>query len=687
MGKAPLTVTADNQSKTYGGADPSLTYTPSGTLFYGDGYSVISGVSLSTATGAAATAGTHAITASGGTAANYAITDVNGTLTINLATLTVTANAASETYNGLAYSGGNGASYSGLVGGDTSSVLGTLAYSGSSQGAVNVGSYTIVPGGLSDANYTISYVNGTLTINRAPLTIIATNESKTYGQKLTFSSYEFTSSGLVNGQEIGSVTLTSGGTGVTAGVGSYQISPSGATGGTFNPSDYSIAYAPGRLMVNPAPLTVTANNASETYSGLAYSGSNGATYSGLVAGDTSSVLGTLAYSGSSQGAVNAGSYRIIPGGLSDANYTISYVNGTLTINRAPLTIIAADEDKTYGQTLSFAGTEFSSSGLVNGESIGTVTLTSAGTVATAGVAGSPYTITPSAATGGTFNPSNYAIAYAPGTLTVNPAPLTVTANNASKTYDGLAYSGGNGAGYSGFVNGETSSVLGGTLGYTGNSQGATNAGSYSIIPGGLTSGNYAITFDAGALTVNPASLTITANDASKTYGTTLSFAGTEFTSSGLVSGQTIGLVTLTSAGTAADAGVAAGPYAIIPSAATGGTFDADNYAITYNPGSLAVIPAALTVTVNNVTQTYNGVAYSGGNGISYTGLVAGDTSSVLGGTLSYSGTSQGAINVGNYLITAGGLSDANYTISYENGTLAIVAAVSSFTVPEEGGVN
>ena len=77
-----LTVTADPQSKTYGGADPTLTYPPSGTLYYGDTYSVISGVSLSTATGAAATAGTHPIVAGGGTAANYAITDVNGTLTV-----------------------------------------------------------------------------------------------------------------------------------------------------------------------------------------------------------------------------------------------------------------------------------------------------------------------------------------------------------------------------------------------------------------------------------------------------------------------------------------------------------------------------------------------------------------------------------------------------------------------------
>jgi hypothetical protein len=88
--KAPaLTVTADNKSKTYGASEPTLTYTASGTLYNGDTYSVISGVSLSTATGAAATYGTHTITAASGTAANYYLNFVNGTLTVNKASLNV----------------------------------------------------------------------------------------------------------------------------------------------------------------------------------------------------------------------------------------------------------------------------------------------------------------------------------------------------------------------------------------------------------------------------------------------------------------------------------------------------------------------------------------------------------------------------------------------------------------------
>jgi len=53
--------------------------------------------------------------------------------------------------------------YTGFQGTDTvASLTGTLVYGGSSQGAVNVGNYTIIPSGLSSSNYTITYVNGTL---------------------------------------------------------------------------------------------------------------------------------------------------------------------------------------------------------------------------------------------------------------------------------------------------------------------------------------------------------------------------------------------------------------------------------------------------------------------------------------------------------------------------------------------
>ncbi len=71
----------------------------------------------------------------------------------------------------------------------------------------------------------------------------------------------------------------------------------------------------------------------------------------------------------------------------------------------------------YGQTVVFAGTEFIATGLLNADSVTSVTLTSPGAAATATVAGSPYAITPTAAVGTGLG--NYAITYVDGELTVD----------------------------------------------------------------------------------------------------------------------------------------------------------------------------------------------------------------------------------------------------------------------------
>src|SRR5207237_3215334 len=88
--------------------------------------------------------------------------------------------------------------------------------------------------------------------------------------------------------------------------------------------------------------------------------------------------------------------------------------------------------KTYGETVTFAGTEFTTSGLVNNDAVSSVTRTSAGAAAAATVAGSPYAITPSAAVGTGL--TNYTITYKDGKLTVNKRNATWTTNANSKTY-------------------------------------------------------------------------------------------------------------------------------------------------------------------------------------------------------------------------------------------------------------
>ena len=100
-----------------------------------------------------------------------------------------------------------------------------------------------------------------------------------------------------------------------------------------------------------------------------------------------------------------------------ANYTISYVNGNLTVTPAALTITANSTTKTYGQTVTFAGTAFTTSGLVNSDSVASVSLSSTGAAATATVAGSPYAIIASGAVGSGLG--NYTISYVNGSLTVS----------------------------------------------------------------------------------------------------------------------------------------------------------------------------------------------------------------------------------------------------------------------------
>jgi Subtilase family/Lamin Tail Domain/Bacterial Ig domain/Putative Ig domain/IPT/TIG domain len=87
--------------------------------------------------------------------------------------------------------------------------------------------------------------------------------------------------------------------------------------------------------------------------------------------------------------------------------------------------------------------------------------------------------------------------------------------------------------------------------------------------------------------VSPKVLVITAQNRAKFFGATLSLGDSAFDASGLVLGQTIGSVTLTASGGTAAAD-APGTYSITPSAATGGTFVAANYDISYQPGALTV---------------------------------------------------------------------------------------------------
>ncbi len=171
-----------------------------------------------------------------------------------------------------------------------------------------------------------------------------------------------------------------------------------------------------------------------------------------------------------------------------ASAALTKIYGTDLTLSAPVTSISLVDAASFGNVF------------LQDIATGTASLASAGFAANAPVQSSPYVVT--VAAGSVVAPSGYGAAtYRDGTLVITPARLTVTANNASKTYDGMAYSGGNGISYSGFVNGETYAVMSGALSYGGTSQGATNTGNYLITPRGLSSNNYAINFLDGTLTI------------------------------------------------------------------------------------------------------------------------------------------------------------------------------------------
>src|SRR5207244_12105621 len=107
-----------------------------------------------------------------------------------------------------------------------------------------------------------------------------------------------------------------------------------------------------------------------------------------------------------------------------------------TVNAIALDSTTKKQSHTLRDALPISGSEFTAGAgqLVTGDSVTSVTLSSAGAAATATVGGSPYTIVPSAAVGSGLG--NYNISYHNASigLTVNAIALDITANNQSKNY-------------------------------------------------------------------------------------------------------------------------------------------------------------------------------------------------------------------------------------------------------------
>jgi gliding motility-associated-like protein len=605
--------------------------------------------------------------------------------------LTITAKNITKTYGQTLTGGATTTEFTaaGLVGTETVGNV-TLAYGTGAAANATANTYTgtvtasATNGGtFNPANYTINYIAGNIVVNKAALTITANNKGKAFGSAITggAGSADFTSTGLANTETIGSVTITYGaGAAANAAVGSYpgSIVPSAATGGTFNAANYNITYTAGTLSVGQAILTITANSTSKTYGAVVPTLT--VSYSGFVGTDDPSTLTTLptiSTTAVTNSPVNT--YPITVNGAVSSNYTIVYQPGTLTVTPAPLTVTANNATKPYGATVPLLGVNYS--GFVGADNA--ASLTTAPTLTTPAVTNSPvgtYPITPSGAVS-----SNYTFIYKPGTLTVTPAALTITASDDTKTYGSanpaLAVT------YAGFVGADNAASL--TVAPTINTTAVNGSpvGTYPITASGAVSANYTITYKPGILNVTKAALTITANNKGKAFGTALT-GGTgsvDFTPNGLVNAETIGSVTITyGAGAAANAVAGTYPGSIVPSAATGGTFNAANYAITYKAGTLTVGQAILTITVNNATKVYGAAIPA--LSVSYSGFTGGDDASSLTVQPTISTAATANSPVGTYAINASGAVSSNYTIVYQPGTLSVTPAPLTVTASNQNKV-
>jgi hypothetical protein len=561
--------------------------------------------------------GVGSVTLQAAQAGNGSFNPANASQTFAVvpATATVTLGNLSQTYDGTAKSVTVTTAPSGL---STS-----VTYNGSATAPSAAGSYAIVAT-VTDPRYT-GAAPGTLTVAIANQTISFTAiPGHTFGDA-PFTVSATASSGLPVTFSVVSGPVTLSGNTVTI-VGAGSVTLRAAQAGNV---DFAAGNANQTFTVAQASATVTLGNLSQTFDGTAKSAT--------VATNPAGLSTSVTYNGSAIVPSAASSYTVAAT-ITNPNYSGS-ASGTLTITASNQTVtFTAIPGHTFGDA-PFAVSATASSTLPVTFSVVSGPATVSGTMVTITGVGS-VTLQAAQAGNGSFNPAN-----ASQTFTVVPATATVALSNVSQTYDGTAKS----------VTVTTNpSGLSNSITYNGSATAPSTVGSYAVAAiitdpryTGSATGTLTIVAETQTLTFTPipghtfgdAPFAVSAT-ASSNLPVTFSVTGGSATVSG-------GTLTITGVGSVTVQAAQAG-NAVFAAATASQTF--------------AVAQAAATVTLSNLSQTYDGSAKS---------VTVTTNPSGLSNSITYNGGATAPSAIGTYAVVAT-VTDPNYAGS-ASGTLAITA--------------
>jgi MBG domain-containing protein/Big-like domain-containing protein len=452
--------------------------------------------------------------------------------------------------------------------------------------ALALGDHTIVAcyGGATGL---FSTSNGSVTqsISTRLVTVTADAQTKTYGDPdpapLT---YKITSGTLVGTDSFsGELTRVAG-----ENVGTYAI----LQGALALNSNYSLTYVGADLTIKKKDATWTTNPASKTYGDSDPIPLTTGSGSGFLESDNV----TATYTRAGGETVAGGPYHITaalsPAGVL-GNYNITNNGAAFTINRRNATWMTNAASKTYGDPDPVPLTTGSGSNFVSADGVTATYFRAAGEM----VVGSPYHITAMLITGVAGALDNYSITNVGATFTINPRPITVTADAKAKFIGNpdppLTVSTSNILGFSDTLAGIVSGAVIRDPG--------DEVGTYTIRRGTLAvNANYALTFVEGSFYI--VSLTVAGPTEPLSKGTVANLSAS-FPNTGTQSGPSCTVdwndggatssapMTLSGANwvctlphTYAAAGVYA-PTVTVMDGNTGTTYGVYKYIVVYDPGA------------------------------------------------------------------------------------------------------